>query len=98
MRRAILFLCLVMWSTTPAPLAAQSYFFCDEPQPPNCIDRYGTFDDDWSFNRCRNDVGDYVEEVARFQSCLAEWHGAAGREADDVVDEFNCRAQGQSYC
>lgn len=77
--------------------AAQAYY-CSEPIRPSCIDRYGTFDDECSFDRCKREVESYLSEVEDFRSCLADAHRQAGDEADAVVERFNCKAQGRSYC
>lgn len=77
---------------------AQTYQSCYEPDPPSCIDRFGTFDDEWSFDRCRRDMEDYVDEMVSFRSCLANWHEAAGNEVEDVIERFNCKASGDSFC
>ncbi|PJE33761.1 hypothetical protein PSM7751_04254 [Pseudooceanicola marinus] len=92
----ILFASIVVCSA--ADSEAQTYHSCYEPDPPNCIDRYGTFDDEWSFDRCRGEVEDYVDDVGYFQSCLADWHQAIGYEAEDVIDRFNCKARGEIFC
>lgn len=81
-----------------AEAQAQTYNSCFEPAPPDCIDRYGTFDDEWSFNRCKRDVESYIDDVSMFRSCLANWHEAVGYEVDEVIERFNCKARGESYC
>ena len=98
MRGFFLFGLMVVSMSTPSATFSQSNYYCDEPDPPYCIDRYGTFDDEWSFTRCRREVEYYLDDVADFQQCLSGWFDAAGREADDVVERFNCRAQGRSFC
>ena len=89
---------LVASSFTTSLANGQSGYFCDEPYPPRCIDAFGTFDDEWSFDQCRDDVEDYVRDVQDFQSCLSNWFEAMNWEVDDVIDEFNCMAQGNSFC
>ena len=94
---SFLIACLGMLGTTPA----QS-FYCSEPRQPSCIDAFGTFDNEWSFNSCRSDMERYVSDVARYAACLYE---EAEREADDArseandaIERFNCRAQGGLIC
>jgi hypothetical protein len=89
-------LVLALFSISEA--AAQAGYYCSEPSPPYCIDGFGTFDDEWSFNRCRDEVESYVSEVTDFQNCLAQWHEAAGYEAENVIEKFNCKAQGNTFC
>ena len=89
---------VVLSAFQTTPVNAQAGYYCSEPSPPYCIDSYGTFDDEWSFNRCKNEVESYLSEVASFQNCLADWHSAAGDEADAAIEKFNCKAQGNSFC
>jgi hypothetical protein len=97
-RRLLIFGLLLTSMSMPSASLSQASYYCDEPDPPYCIDGYGTFDDEWSFSRCRNEVEAYVDDVVDFQQCLADWLDAAGREADEAVERFNCRAQGLSFC
>lgn len=78
--------------------AAHAFYYCSEASPPSCIDRYGSFDDEYSFDRCKREVESYLSEVEDFRSCLADAHRQAGDDADAVVERFNCKAQGRSYC
>ena len=89
---------LVTSMVVPSASFGQTNYFCAEPDPPYCVDSYGTFDDEWSFSRCRNEVEYYLDDIADFQRCLSDWFDAAGQEADDIVERFNCRAQGRSFC
>lgn len=96
MKAPLVSLLMLYMSSTLA--SGQTYHSCFEPDPPSCIDRYGTFDDEWSFDRCRRDVESYVEEVSTFRDCLAQWHEAVGDEAAATIERFNCKARGESFC
>lgn len=84
------------------PSAVAQSLYCSEPSEPYCIDAYGTFDNDWSFRSCRDEVERYLEEVDRYAQCLIDEAQReiddARREADDVIERFNCKAQGNTYC
>ena len=92
-------LAVLVWGAGQFPVTTQaSYWFCSEPRKPSCIDQYGTFDNEWSFRRCRDSVEDYLDDVSEFQSCLANWHEDIGKEADKLVDRFNCKARQELFC
>lgn len=93
----ILAAALLAWSM---PLSA-TYLYCSKPIPPSCLDQFGEFDE-WSFRQCRNAVESFVQEVQQFQQCVIyeaeRINSEARQEADQAVERFNCRAQGDSFC
>lgn len=93
----ILLVALVQVGTTNGAFA-QAGYYCSEPIPPSCVDSFETFDDEWSFQRCQQEIENYVNEASSFRTCLAEWHDAAGAEVDRVIDRFNCKASGNNFC
>jgi len=96
--RAWRIITLALAVSAAAPAEAQTYKSCYEPEPPRCINSYGTFDDEWAFESCKAEVKRYIAEVETFQSCLADWHEAVGYEVDKVIERFNCKARGEVYC
>tara|TARA_R110000868_G_scaffold92734_2_gene257222 strand:+ start:15321 stop:15656 length:336 start_codon:yes stop_codon:yes gene_type:complete len=101
-------LALLVTAPPNASAAVQAYY-CSEPIEPYCIDAYGTFDDDYSFRSCRLDVESYLSEVDAYEQCVAdELRRVADeaqmdvdnvrREAANVLERFNCKAQGNSFC
>ena len=91
------------------PSAGAQAFYCSEPSEPYCIDAYGTFDDEYSFQSCRREMENYLDEVRRYEQCVAdEVRRIANeaqsdvdrirRDADDALERFNCKAQGNTYC
>lgn len=81
---------------------ASPFLFCTRPSEPFCIDSYGTFDDEWAFNRCRSEVERYLDEMSEYRSCLLreveiEIDDAAN-EARRATERFNCKANGGLIC
>ncbi len=72
--------------------------YCTEPSPPYCIDGFNTFDDEWAFNSCKQEVESYLDSVNTFQSCLNDLLEQVRSEASNTVDKFNCRAEGNTFC
>lgn len=72
--------------------------YCMEPSEPSCITRYGTFDDEVSFSRCRREVEQFVSNMTDYRNCLVQNHNESIDHVDRVIDRFNCRAQGRSFC
>lgn len=81
---------------------ASPVFYCTRPTEPFCIDSYGTFDDDWAFDRCRSEVERYLDAMGEYRRCLLrqveiELDDAAN-EAQRVTERFNCKAGGGLIC
>lgn len=80
-----------------SPLDALAY--CSEPSAPNCASRYGSFDDEWDFDRCKRDMETYKSEVEDFIQCnndeirrAQQASEEAASEYSAAVDDFNNRA------
>lgn len=77
---------------------AQAYLLCREPSEPSCISGYVDFSDQYSFDSCKRDVEDYLSDVSDYRSCLIEASNDAAEQANEVIERFNCKAEGNSYC
>lgn len=75
--------------------SASAFLFCSKPTEPTCIDRYGTFDNEWSFDRCKDEIKTYVSELKSYRSCVIR---TTQSEADAIVEKFNCKAKGGIVC
>ncbi len=98
MVRIFVFLVTLTLAVTPMPRAANAYGSCSEPRPPYCIDALGTFEDEFAFGRCRSEVERYQDEVRAYVRCLEREQDEAIDEANRVVDRFNCKADGGTFC
>lgn len=78
------------------PAAAQA-LWCSEPSQPYCIDDYDGFTRT-EFDSCRYDVEAYLRDVRQYVECLQEEQQKVSGEADEVIENFNCLASGESYC
>lgn len=87
---------------------AQAYY-CTEPNEPYCVDSYGTFEDDYRFQSCRREMESYLREVERYEQCVVDEIRRIAdeaqmdvdrvrRDAEDALERFNCKAEGNSYC
>ena len=77
---------------------AMAYMFCSEPSEPYCVDGSGYFDDKYSFESCKSDVESYVQDIADYVECLRVEQNEKIQKSNDIMEKFNCRAEGQSYC
>lgn len=68
--------------------------FCSEPSAPSCVTRYGSFDDEDDYDRCKRQLNSYRSEVESYLSCLKDASDDAIREYNDAVQSFNRRAKG----
>lgn len=78
-------------------LASAANAFCSEPSAPACASRYGAFDDEWEFDRCKRNMADYKDEAENFIQCHAkeaeQARDKAVSEFNDAVQSFNRRAR-----
>lgn len=79
-------------------LSTSAFASCSEPSEPSCIDGYGAFDDDWSFNSCKSEVESFVSETEDYVRCLKRKCNEAVENANAAIEKFNCRAKGGSVC
>lgn len=77
---------------------AHAFMFCSKPDAPYCIDGFGTYDSEWSFQSCKREVEAYLSAVDAYVQCLRDEQGTAISEADAAVERFNCKARGSSFC
>lgn len=69
---------------------SKAYAFCSEPSQPYCADSYGTFTDEYDFERCKRDVEDYLDDLRRYAMCVAD---EVKDKQEEVVDNFNRKVQ-----
>jgi hypothetical protein len=85
--------------------ASDALAYCSEPSAPSCASRYGEFDDEWEFDRCKGEMESYRDDVERFLKCNNDEAEEALRKArsdnqdalseyNDTVESFNRRARG----
>lgn len=81
---------------------AQLYRSCSKPPEPYCITSSYTYDDDYTFSRCRSDLEFYLQSVDRYTDCLRDQYEREVEEAiqgaNQSIDHFNCRARGNTMC
>ncbi|MGX5827378.1 hypothetical protein [Mesorhizobium sp. 43Arga] len=73
--------------------SAHAYDDCSEPEKPWCVQRYGAFDDEDDFNRCKSQILSYRSDVDDYLSCLKKNSEEAASEYEDAVSAFNRRAK-----
>lgn len=94
MRRLLIVLGAVVATAGPATA------YCSEPSAPSCATRYGSFDDQYEFDRCRREMTSYQSDVEQFVECqnseirkARDASEEAVREYKSTVDSFNRRAR-----
>lgn len=72
---------------------------CFEPSssPPSCTQQYisDTFEDEWEFDSCKRELSRYISELEDWVICV---QSEASDRAEEAVEDFNCKASGESYC
>jgi hypothetical protein len=76
------------------PLTADAQGYCSKPDAPSCASRYGTFDDQDEFERCRSRMTAYRSDVESYLSCIKRESDSALQDYNDAVERFNQRARG----
>ncbi len=75
---------------------------CTEPSKPSCVDYDWTFEDQFQFNSCRNEIEQYAEEIDDFADCLVrrsrQLVEEQNQELSETIEKFNCKAEGNLYC
>lgn len=67
--------------------------YCSAPSPPSCATRYGAFDDEDDFERCKRQMQSCRGEGETFLTCLQNEASRVHSEYDGAVDSFNRRAR-----
>ena len=95
MRVAAFFVTLI------AILSGHAAGACSEPSAPYCATKYGSFDDQDEFDRCRREMSSYKDDTEELLACLRRESEDLKRKSDsmlneynDTVESFNRRARG----
>lgn len=68
--------------------AGPAFGYCAEPSAPACATRYGSFDDQDDFERCRRQMISYRSDVEQFVSCQNDEIRKARSAAEDALQEY----------
>lgn len=88
--RAALMILPMLVLTSAAPANA----YCSPPSAPSCATRYGAFDDEDDFDRCKRQMSSYQSEAQDYLSCVRRETDSAIEEYNSAVNSFNRRARG----
>lgn len=104
---------LAVSASSQSMSASISTLYCSSPRKPSCVNAYGTFDESFSFEICRSYMERFLRDVDRYAECINDQAqqaideiveeaqreiAEAREEADEAVELFNCKAQGNSIC
>ena len=78
---------LAIGALTLVTAPAQAY--CSSPTAPYCATRYGSFDDQDDFDRCRRQMTSYQSEAQDYLSCMRREADDLKRKSDTVIEEYN---------
>jgi hypothetical protein len=62
--------------------------YCSEPSAPFCATRYGSFDDQDDFERCKRQMASYRDDAESFLSCTRREADELKRKSDNVIQEY----------
>ncbi|MFV0798931.1 hypothetical protein OHI65_08545 [Brucella sp. MAB-22] len=78
-------------------LPGSAFAYCSKPSAPSCASSFGSFDDEWEFDRCKREMESYQSEVEDFAQCVQRQAkddiDEAVSEYEDAVSSFNRRAR-----
>ncbi len=74
--------------------SAETAYFCCQPSSPSCASRYGAFDDEDDFARCKRQITNFKDETEEFLRCLKRNSDAVIQDYNSAVESFNRRARG----
>jgi hypothetical protein len=77
-----------------AAFATPAFASCYAPSAPSCASRYGAFDDEDAFRRCKREMEAYKSEAQDFLSCTKRQSDGVIEEYNNAVESFNRRARG----
>jgi len=95
---------------TVFPTSAYAVGNCYPPIQPYCLTGISTFDDQFSFDRCRREMDTYRQEIVDHSQCLRDWIDSEVRDAQaqdnqaqeeysNAIKYWNCKAKDPSdYC
>jgi len=67
--------------------------YCSAPSAPFCATRYGSFDDESEFRRCKFEIESYKNDAESFLACQKreadEYLATLKRKSDSVIEEYN---------
>ncbi|MEW9837303.1 hypothetical protein [Mesorhizobium marinum] len=67
--------------------AGPAFAYCDEPDAPYCASRFGGFDDEYEFDRCRREMQSFRDEVEEILECLQGEVNDAQQAANEAIRE-----------
>jgi hypothetical protein len=67
--------------------------YCSPPSAPSCAMRYGAFDSQDDFDRCKRQMSSYQSEAQDYLSCVRREGDNAIEEYNSAVESFNRRAR-----
>jgi hypothetical protein len=78
---------MILVSLAVSVSSAEAY--CSAPTAPYCATRYGAFDDQDDFDRCKRQMASYQSEAQDFLSCTKREVDDLKRKSDGLINEYN---------
>jgi hypothetical protein len=72
-----------------AAFASPAFAYCSAPSAPSCASRYGAFDDEDAFRRCKREMESYKSEAQDFLSCTKREADDLNRKSNNAIEEYN---------
>jgi hypothetical protein len=80
---------IAIWGSLIVAFATPAFAYCSEPSAPSCATRYGAFDDQDDFDRCKRQMRSYQSEAEDFLSCTRREADDLKRKSDSVIQDYN---------
>jgi hypothetical protein len=77
-----------------AAFTTQALAYCSEPSAPYCASKYGAFEDQDEFRRCKTEMESYQSEAQEYLSCVKRKSDSVIEDYNSAVESFNRRARG----
>ncbi len=92
--------CIAIGCLVTTLSASMGHAYCSPPSAPYCASRYGQFDSQYDFERCKREMESYKSDVETYIDCqnmaisrLRSENERAISDFNDAVQSFNRRAR-----
>ncbi len=67
----------------------EAFAFCSKPSAPYCANSFGSFGDQYEFDRCKREMESYKDDLESFFRCQNSEFDEMRRERQRATDDYN---------